>query len=123
MPSVPVTRSLIALITKLPPSRWALAVLLVYVSSSLLPHPLPPVSKDHLLESTAEPLGPSNSSLQTRLHTVGLLAYAIGYVGRTRPGTTVNKQVNRATTVILAAKISLRERESRTFFIFIFIFI
>src|SRR6266436_8021648 len=58
------------------------------------------MSKDHLPESTAEPLGPSNSSLQTRLHTVGSLAYAIGHVA-------INTQVNRVTRVALAANISL----------------
>src|SRR5438552_4784834 len=112
MPSGPVNVSLSVLITSWPPSRYAFAVRFVYVSSSLLPQPLPPISKDHLLESTAEPLGPSNSSLQIRLHTVGSVAYAIGHVA-------VNKQVNRATRVTLAANISLLERESRTFLIFI----
>src|SRR5437016_852323 len=58
------------------------------------------MSKDHLPESTAEPLGPSNSSLQTRVHTVGSLAYAIGHAA-------MNKPVNRVTRVALAANISL----------------
>src|SRR5437667_12293839 len=112
MLSGPVKVSFSALMTSKPPSTCAFTVRLVYVSSSLLPQPLPPISKDHLLESTAEPLGPLNSSLQTRLHTVGSLAYAIGHVA-------INKQVNRGTRVTLAANISFRERESRTFFIFI----
>ena len=71
MPSDPISDSFSALITSEPPSRSALTKRFVYVSSSLFPHPLPPTSKDHLLESGAEPLGPLNSSLQARLHTVG----------------------------------------------------
>src|SRR6266576_5700462 len=71
IPSEPVNDSLSALITSEPPSRYELSTRFVYVSSSLLPHPLPPISKDHLLESGPEPSGPLNSSLQARLHTLG----------------------------------------------------
>src|SRR6266849_2831974 len=119
MPSVPVKVSFSALITSRPPSTCAFTVRSVYVSSSLLPQPFPPISKDHLLESTAEPLGPSNSSLHARLHTAGLLANAVGPTGRNEPRIAVSKQVNTATIVVLAVNSFLLERDPRTFLIFI----
>src|SRR6266849_5874698 len=119
MPSVPVKVSFSALITSRPPSTCAFTVRSVYVSSSLLPQPFPPTSKDHLLESTAEPLGPSNSSLQTRLHTAGLLAYAVGHAGKNEPTTVVNRRTISPPTVILAANSFLLGRKPRPLLIFI----
>src|SRR6266853_4184541 len=96
MPSGPASVSFRALMTKVPPSRSAFAVRLVYVSSSLLPQPLPPISKDHLPESTAEPLGPSNSSLHTRLQTAGLPAFAVGEAIKSKAGIAANRTVESA---------------------------
>src|SRR3989442_14851739 len=58
--------------TRLPPWICAFLVRLVYVSSSLLPQPLPPtpVSKVHLDASGEVPSAPLNSSLQTSLKPV-----------------------------------------------------
>src|SRR2546426_11290171 len=58
--------------TRLPPWICAFLVRLVYVSSSLLPQPLPPtpVSKVHLEASGEDPSAPLNSSLQTSLKPV-----------------------------------------------------
>src|SRR2546425_6112187 len=77
MLSAPVNVSLIALMTSEPFSTCAFALRLVYVSSSLLPQPFPPRSKDHLVESTADPVGPLNSSLHASLHPAGLPADAV----------------------------------------------
>src|SRR5712671_517537 len=71
IPSAPVYFSLLAVITKLPPCTCAFCVRFVYVSSSSLPHPLPPVSMTHLDESGNDPLVPVNSSLQVSTYSVG----------------------------------------------------
>src|SRR5882762_5290786 len=95
MLSGPVKVSFSVLITSKPPSRSAFAVRLVYVSSSLLPQPLPPISNDHLFESTVEPVGPANSSFHTRLHTAGLVAYAVGPASDKKPRRAATRTVNR----------------------------
>src|SRR6266566_3395974 len=109
MLSGPVKVSFSALMTSKPSSTWALTVRLVYVSSSLLPQPLPPRSKDHLLESTAESAGPANSSLHTRLHTAGLLACVGGQASKNETRTQANKRVNRAALIVLAVNRLLLE--------------
>src|SRR5882672_7522277 len=68
MLSGPVKVSLLAVITNDPSSRSAFCVRFVYVSSSLFPHPFPPISKVHFNGSTELPFGPLNSSLHTTCH-------------------------------------------------------
>src|SRR5260370_42597506 len=54
------------------PSRDAFRLRSVYDSSSWFPQPPPPISKAHFVRSTVAPTGPSNSSLQARVHAAGV---------------------------------------------------
>src|SRR5258708_182930 len=54
--------------TKFPPLTLAVWGRFVLHSRSLLPQPLPPVSKVHFEASGEDPSAPLNSSLHTRVH-------------------------------------------------------